>query len=1214
MGQFQVNTKFLNSLSPEWSKFVTDVKLVKYLYTSNYDQLHAYLEQHELHANEVRLICERNQDPLAFIASQHMTPPHFKTYQSSYNNPQLQQQFSPSQQGSIQPHQHYSSHYPSQPQLNHSSTPQSHSFQSKLNHQTLNVPQDLDTYDSDCDDLSNAQAVLMANISNNGFDVILEKAQRMKPTLYDGIVISKKHVAMHVIDNEETLMLEEESRSKMSEKAKDPEVIAKKISHKPIDYEKLNRLTDDFGKCFTSQQELLAEQAFLLRISNPTIESSLPPIRVEVPSELPKVSLVNKSLKKLKFQLAQFDSVVKKRTTPNALIEDLLNEITKVKTAFDQMEADVQQSLIDKQCLEIANKELLLENDRLSQQIMSQDIVSTFMNSKRKDTTICKLKDTIKYLRKNNKEEIVDHDKCDLATINAELENSVAKLLFENERLCKEINHVKQVFKDQFDSIKQTRVLQKEQCDSLINKLNLKSAEHEDLKAQIQDKVLVITSLKNDLRKLKGKAIVDNAAQIPSATTIVPGMFKLDLEPLAPKLMHNMESNTKNNRISQPSSSNKITKAEDQPRSIKTRKNNKNRVNKVKCDDHVMQSISNANSFSVSINNAPGSSKIAKIVESKNANHSEPNHTWGSIATDIPSSSSLVMTSCPNYTLVSGLQMFETHDRESLLAHELPGLHVMTAATPSTGLVSNLVSQQPCILPNRDDWDCLFQPMFDEYFNPQTIAISPVQEAATPRAEVLVDSPVQEKGIDFEESFASVARIEDIRIFIANAAHKNMTIYQMDVKMAFLNGELKEEVYVSQPEGFVDQDNSSHVYKLKKALYGLKQAPRAWYDMLSRFLISQQFSKGAVDPTLFTRHAGNDLLLVQIYVADIIFASTNTAIIMTSITAQQTKLDLELVPKENRIDIGKCNGRIPRGIEDQDFDALPSEEDAVSFLRELDHTGVINSLNDVVIDQMHQPWRTFAALINISLSGKTTAFEKLRNVPPKVARKFKKASPSKKDSVPLPADEEPVQKGKRVKISAKKSSTTLTTCIIIREPLVETQSKRKENVDVARGKGINLLSEVDLTEEAQMKEVRNKSLRDSYKSHPSGFGSVAEKPPSVEKITPLITSEGTGDKPEVPDMTKDESTKSESESWGNNEDDSNDEEGSERENDSEEHESNSVQDTDGSESDSESDQQDDEVKDYDDEVKDDDEDLYRYYILIITKVSIFRIYFVHNNG
>ncbi|GJV97678.1 retrovirus-related pol polyprotein from transposon TNT 1-94 [Tanacetum coccineum] len=133
----------------------------------------------------------------------------------------------------------------------------------------------------------------------------------------------------------------------------------------------------------------------------------------------------------------------------------------------------------------------------------------------------------------------------------------------------------------------------------------------------------------------------------------------------------------------------------------------------------------------------------------------------------------------------------------------------------------------------------------------------------------------QEDGIDFEESFAPVARIEAIRIFIANAASKNMTIYQMDVKTTFLNGELKEEVYVCQPEGFVDPDHLTHVYRLKKALYGLKQAPRAWYDTLSRFLLDNKFSKGAVDPTLFTRKTGKHILLVQIYVDDIIFASTD---------------------------------------------------------------------------------------------------------------------------------------------------------------------------------------------------------------------------------------------------------------------------------------------------------------------------------------------------
>ncbi|GKA54422.1 ribonuclease H-like domain-containing protein [Tanacetum coccineum] len=153
----------------------------------------------------------------------------------------------------------------------------------------------------------------------------LKKSQWIKPTLYDGIVISDKHVAMPVIDDEETLILEEESRSKMSEKEKDPEAIKQNISHKPIDYEKLNRLSDDFGKRFTPQQELSVEQAFWLHLSNPTSKpSDASPVKIEAPKELPKLSLVNKSLKKLKFHLARFDNVVKIRTTPDARTKGML--------------------------------------------------------------------------------------------------------------------------------------------------------------------------------------------------------------------------------------------------------------------------------------------------------------------------------------------------------------------------------------------------------------------------------------------------------------------------------------------------------------------------------------------------------------------------------------------------------------------------------------------------------------------------------------------------------------------------------------------------------------------------------------------------------------------------------------------------------------------------------------------------------------------------
>ncbi|GJU29920.1 hypothetical protein Tco_1173509 [Tanacetum coccineum] len=181
-------------------------------------------------------------------------------------------------------------------------------------------------------------------------------------------------------------------------------------------------------------------------------------------------------------------------------------------------------------------------------------------------------------------------------------------------------------------------------------------------------------------------------------------------------------------------------------------------------------------------------------------------------------------------------------------------------------------------------------------------------------------------------------------------------------------------------------------------------------------------------------------------------------------------------------------------------------------------------------------------------------------VPSKIDRKFKKASPSKKDNVPIQEDEEPVQIGKRVKRSAKKSLTTPAASIVIRETPVKTKSIGKEKVDISRGKGIELLSKVALAEKAQLKEVRKKSLRDFHKTHPSGSGTVAEKPPSVEKITPTITSERTGDKSGVLDVAEDDSTESDFKSWGNHEDDSNDEqeskdESSEQENESEEQES-----------------------------------------------------------
>nr|GEU44073.1 retrovirus-related Pol polyprotein from transposon TNT 1-94 [Tanacetum cinerariifolium] len=163
------------------------------------------------------------------------------------------------------------------------------------------------------------------------------------------------------------------------------------------------------------------------------------------------------------------------------------------------------------------------------------------------------------------------------------------------------------------------------------------------------------------------------------------------------------------------------------------------------------------------------------------------------------------------------------------------------------------------------------------------------------KARLVAKGYAQEEGIDFEESFAPVSRLEAVRIFIAYAAHKSFPIYQMDVKTAFLNGPLKEEVYVAQPDGFVDPDHPKKAYRLRKALYGLKQAPRAWYDKLSKFLTSKGFTKGTIDPTLFTIRYGEDILLVQIYVDDIIFGSTNPKYIKRFVKLMHSRFEMSLM-------------------------------------------------------------------------------------------------------------------------------------------------------------------------------------------------------------------------------------------------------------------------------------------------------------------------------
>ncbi|GKE68365.1 putative ribonuclease H-like domain-containing protein, partial [Tanacetum coccineum] len=142
------------------------------------------------------------------------------------------------------------------------------------------------------------------------------------------------------------------------------------------------------------------------------------------------------------------------------------------------------------------------------------------------------------------------------------------------------------------------------------------------------------------------------------------------------------------------------------------------------------------------------------------------------------------------------------------------------------------------------------------------------------KARLVAQGYTQEEGIDYDEVFAPVARIEAIRLFLAYASFKGFVVYQMDVKSAFLYGKIEEEVYVCQPPGFEDPNFPDKVYKVEKALYGLHQAPRAWYETLSTYLLDNGFHRGQIDKTLFIKRHKDDILLVQVYVDDIIFGST----------------------------------------------------------------------------------------------------------------------------------------------------------------------------------------------------------------------------------------------------------------------------------------------------------------------------------------------------
>jgi hypothetical protein len=149
--------------------------------------------------------------------------------------------------------------------------------------------------------------------------------------------------------------------------------------------------------------------------------------------------------------------------------------------------------------------------------------------------------------------------------------------------------------------------------------------------------------------------------------------------------------------------------------------------------------------------------------------------------------------------------------------------------------------------------------------------------------------------IDFEETFTLVARMEEIHLLLAYACSKHVKVYQMDVKSSFLNGELEEESYIEQPEGFQLLENTDYVCKLKKALYGRKQAPRAWYSRLDKYLQQAGFKKGSADNNLYIKVSQGNILLIEVYIDDIIFGSDDDRLNQIFSKDMQNEFEMSLL-------------------------------------------------------------------------------------------------------------------------------------------------------------------------------------------------------------------------------------------------------------------------------------------------------------------------------
>ncbi|GJV09896.1 retrovirus-related pol polyprotein from transposon TNT 1-94, partial [Tanacetum coccineum] len=439
-----------------------------------------------------------------------------------------------------------------------------------ITHNAAYQADDLDAYDSDCDELNSAKIALMANLSRNGSDALIEenrnidreialekkikqldniifkrgqyaqnvhmmtkskicydystkqaigfekpfylkKVRESKPKLYDRNVILKMDTIV-IPDSDETLMLYEESRSKMLLKKQDPMVVKNKVNTKPINFAVLN---NDYNKRFVRQSDLYSEHAYwkAISIDNDIVKTV---VNLSVNEGGETVNECQKCLE-LKTELLNKKDFVDKET-----YDKLCKSFTTLEKHCITLEADSQLNQ------EIFQQENSVLNQNAPSFTQLFELSELRAQSQAKDTVIVKLKEQIKSLNGNVDDSTVKMDMDEIETLNIELEHRVTKLVAENE-------HLKQTYKQLYDSIKPKRVQSKEQCDALIKQVNIKSGEISDLNAKLQEQGLVIAALKNELRKLKGKALDKEATETHS---VDPKVSKDNMEPITPKLLN----------------------------------------------------------------------------------------------------------------------------------------------------------------------------------------------------------------------------------------------------------------------------------------------------------------------------------------------------------------------------------------------------------------------------------------------------------------------------------------------------------------------------------------------------------------------------------------------------------------------------------------------------------------------------------------------------